>query len=283
MGRLDGLPVPLLPVPDQIRVEHARPADAALEEGEVEVGEAARDPAEEEGLGDGVAGGGEMADVVVAEVGRRVAQQDGARAVVEARRHPELAALLPDGIVVVRAVDPDDVVPLDVLRRLGLLLLERRHAPPHEPAQHRDLVAELRHRELQLLDGLFRRVHGDDGGRDHAVVEAAELVGREHVVGAADGPAQPRVLHAVEAQAGGRVDHAEVDAEIVESLVHEARQHGGRAVEDVLAGRRPERLLPTRRRPARPPTARARSARAGWPAPAPPRRRRPRCGGTPPS
>src|SRR5207247_3736054 len=45
LGRLDRLPVALLPVPDQIGVEHAGPADAALEEGEVQIGEAARDAA----------------------------------------------------------------------------------------------------------------------------------------------------------------------------------------------------------------------------------------------
>ena len=84
------LPVALLPVADEVGVEHAGPAHAALEEGEVQVGEAPGDAAEEDGLGHGVAGGGEVADVVVAEVRRRVAQQDRARAVVEARR--QLAA-----------------------------------------------------------------------------------------------------------------------------------------------------------------------------------------------
>src|SRR5207245_609226 len=72
MGGLDRLTVALLPVADEVRIEHARPAHAALEEREVQVGEAPRDAAEEEPLADGVAGGGEVADVVEAEVRGRV-------------------------------------------------------------------------------------------------------------------------------------------------------------------------------------------------------------------
>src|SRR5262249_57486299 len=81
-----GLAVALLPVADQVRVEHAGPAHPALEEGEVQVREAARHPAEEERLAHGVAGGGEVADMVVAEVRRRVAQEDPAAARMAAPR-----------------------------------------------------------------------------------------------------------------------------------------------------------------------------------------------------
>jgi hypothetical protein len=42
---------------------------------------------------------------------------------------------------------------------------------------------------------------------------------------------------------GRRVDDAEVDAEVVQALVHQARKHGGRPVEHVLARRTPEGLL----------------------------------------
>ena len=59
---------------DQIGKELAAPTDAAFEKAEVEVGETARDAAEEQGLGNGMAGGGEMADMVVSEIARRVAQ-----------------------------------------------------------------------------------------------------------------------------------------------------------------------------------------------------------------
>src|SRR6266403_4847155 len=85
MRGLDRLAVALFPVADEIRVEHARPAHPALEEREVQVGEAPRDAAEEEPLADGMAGGGEVADVVEAEVRGRVPQQYRAGAVVERR------------------------------------------------------------------------------------------------------------------------------------------------------------------------------------------------------
>src|SRR2546429_3960352 len=94
MGGFDRLAVALFPVADEVRVEHARPAHPALEEREVQVGEAPRDAAEEQALADGVAGGGEVADVVEAEIRRRVPQKYRAGAVVEGRREPQLAALL---------------------------------------------------------------------------------------------------------------------------------------------------------------------------------------------
>ena len=162
---------------------------------------------------------------------------------MEAGRDLELPALGPHGIVVVVAVDADHVVPLDELRGVGLLLEEGGNGPAHEAADHDHLVAELFGGELDLLDRLLRRVHGDDGGGDDSILEPAELVGREHVVGAADGATLPGVLHAVIAKARRRVHDAEVDAEIVQALVHEARQHRGGPVEHVLARRAPERLL----------------------------------------
>src|SRR5207245_6615845 len=101
---LERVPLPLLPVPDEIRIERAGPAHPAFQEGEVQLGEAPGDAAEEDGLGHRLAGGGEVADVVVAEVRRRVAEQDRARAVVKARRDAELAQLLPPRLVVVSVV-----------------------------------------------------------------------------------------------------------------------------------------------------------------------------------
>src|SRR4029079_12301979 len=116
VGFLERVAPALLPLPDEIREERARTADGALDERAVDLGESARDAAEEDGLRHGLARGGEVSDVVVAEVRRRVAQQDRARAVVEARRDAQLAALRPDRIVVVNAIDRDRVVPLDELR-----------------------------------------------------------------------------------------------------------------------------------------------------------------------
>src|SRR5207244_918698 len=114
--------------------------------------------------------------------------------------------------------------------------------------------------ELQLLDGLLRRVHRDDRRRDDAVLESAELLGREHVVGATDASAQPRVRHAVIPEAGRRVDNTKVDPEVVQALVQQAGQHRRRPVEDVLAGRPPEGLLAY---PAPPPLGQGHPERAG--------------------
>src|SRR5947207_2273246 len=149
---LEALPVALLPVADPIGVERASPAHAALQEREVQLGVSACDAAEEDGLGHGLAGGGEVADVVVAEVRRRVAQQDRARAVVEARRDAQLPQLLPDGLVVMLAVDGDRVVPLNELRGLGVLLDEGGDGSANEAAHHDDPQAELLRCELELLD-----------------------------------------------------------------------------------------------------------------------------------
>src|SRR5439155_22411207 len=96
---LQRLAVAPLPVLDEIAEELAGPADAALEEREPQLREASRDAAEEDRLGDGVAGGGEMTDMVVDEVRRRHPQPLIAARAVERRRDAELLALCPDGMV----------------------------------------------------------------------------------------------------------------------------------------------------------------------------------------
>jgi hypothetical protein len=67
-----------------------------LEKREIELRETARHPAEQNGLGDGVTGGGEMADVIVDKVGRRQAQSLAAAAAVESGRNADIEAFLPD-------------------------------------------------------------------------------------------------------------------------------------------------------------------------------------------
>ena len=75
------------PVLDEVTEQLAAPADTALEEREVELGEAPRDTAEEDRFRNGVPRRREMADVVVDEVAGRVAQTLSARAAVECGRH----------------------------------------------------------------------------------------------------------------------------------------------------------------------------------------------------
>src|SRR5262249_59853482 len=99
---LGALPLPVL---DQVTEQLAAPADAALEEREAQVGEAPGHAAEEQRLGDVVARRGEVTDVIEGEVGRTVALAVGAAAGMECRRDAELAALLPQRVIVVFAVE----------------------------------------------------------------------------------------------------------------------------------------------------------------------------------
>ena len=123
-----------------------------------------------------MAGGGEMADVVVGEVGRRQAEPGAPRAAVERGGDAELEAFRPDRVVIMVAVEPDHVLPHREPRGLALDLSGGRDRAVHQAAEHRDLVAELLHRELELLDRLLGGVHRDDRRRGHAVAEIAEIL-----------------------------------------------------------------------------------------------------------
>src|SRR5207248_2682129 len=109
-----------LPMFHEVGEQLAAPADAAFEEAEPQIRETPGDAAEEEALGDGMAGGGEVADMVEREVARVVAQAKAAPAGVEGRRNAELAAFLPDHIVVVIAVQPELVIKHGVPRDLAI-------------------------------------------------------------------------------------------------------------------------------------------------------------------
>src|SRR5262249_39082363 len=143
---------------------------------EAQLREAPGDSAEEDALGGSVAGRGEVADVVVREVHRRVPEALPAGAGMEGRRDAELDALLPERIVVVRAVEPDRVVPEREASAIALTIGDRRHGPRHRAREHRDLGAELLDAKLELLHRLVRRVARDRGGRRHAVAELLEVV-----------------------------------------------------------------------------------------------------------
>src|SRR6516164_2807070 len=96
---------------DQIAEQLGAPAGAAFKKGEIELREAAGHTAEENRLGDGMPGRGEMADVIVDKVGRRQTQPLAAAAAVKGRSDTELDAFRPDRVVVVGAVDAEHVVP----------------------------------------------------------------------------------------------------------------------------------------------------------------------------
>src|SRR4029077_12176266 len=117
----------------------AAPAHAALEEREAQIGEAPGHAAEEQRLGDVVAGRGEVTDVVEGEVGRAVALAIGAAAGMEGRGDAELAALLPERVVVVVAVDAELVEAHGIAREIARGSLGVRDRPAHAAAEHADL------------------------------------------------------------------------------------------------------------------------------------------------
>src|SRR5439155_1295949 len=166
-----------------------------------------------------------------------------ARARVEGRRDAELRAPRPERVVIVLAVEAERVVPRDEAGGLGVGDGDRVHRARDQAAEHRDLEAELTRAVLELRDGFLGRVHGDAGGGRDPVGEVMEGVGGEDVERATGGPARLVIGDTRDAEAGGGIEHREVQAELVQALVEEPRQQARRPVARVLLGRRPERLL----------------------------------------
>ena len=205
------------------------------------VGNRLRDAAEEQRLRDRLVALREPADLVVLVARDRRVRPPADRARVERRRDAELDALRPHRVVVVRAVDAEAVLVEDEVREVGVLACEVGHRAQHVAREHERLEPE-RGRELELLDRFVGRVHRDHAGRDHAITEPGEHLGVVEVVRARRRAPQLVVAHARQRdhlQAGARVDDREVEADLVESLVEQARQHGGAAVERVLGRYRP--------------------------------------------
>src|SRR5205807_4459926 len=144
---------------DQIGEQLAAPADAAFEKPKMHVREAPRHAAEEQRLGHGMPGGGEMADVVVGEIARAIAQPQAAAAGVEGRRHLQLAAFLPDRVVIVVAVETELVVMGGEASDFGFDALGSRKRATDAAAEHADLRAELPGNEFELLDRLLGSMH----------------------------------------------------------------------------------------------------------------------------
>src|SRR5207302_9374198 len=119
----------------QVGEQLAAPADPALEEAEAQIGEAPGHAAEEEPLGDRMAGGGEMADMIEGEVARVVAQAEAAAAGVEGRGDAELAAFLPDHVVVVIAVEAELVVEHGVERDMRIKARGHRLRPRNDSTE----------------------------------------------------------------------------------------------------------------------------------------------------
>ncbi len=156
---------------DEIAVERARPSDSAFEEPHLELRKAARHAAHEHRLANCLARGGEMPDVVVDEIGRRLAQPDAARTRMKRRRDSQLDAFRPYRIVVVLAVEPEHVEPLAASRPVRSL---GRNLPPHHARHHHDFQSEFLHHVLEFLACLFGSVHRDYRRGRHAIGKLAE-------------------------------------------------------------------------------------------------------------
>ena len=113
-------------------------------------------------------------------------------------------AFRPDRVVIVLAVEAKHVVPHRKTRRVGVVGRRRRHLARHVAAEHADLRSQLLGDEFELGDRLVGRVHRDDCRRGQPVAEAAEIIGRNDVVGADYGAPGRVVLDARKAQSGGR-------------------------------------------------------------------------------
>src|SRR5205807_1259515 len=158
-------------------------------------------------------------DVVEREVARGVAQPQAAAAGVEGRRDLELAALLPDQVVVVVAVEAELVEMRGEAGDFGVDALGPRQWPPDPAAEHPDLGAELLGDEFELLDRLLGGVHRDHRRRGQAVAEVAEIIGSDDVEAADHGAPRLVILDAGYAEPGGRIDDAEIDPQLVEPVV----------------------------------------------------------------
>src|SRR6202030_3629663 len=87
--------------------------------------------------------------------------------------------------------------------------------PTDTAAEHPDLGAELPGDELELLDRLLRGVHRDHRRRGQAVAEIAEVIGSNDIEAADHRAPGLVVLDARYAEPRRRIDHAEIDPELV--------------------------------------------------------------------
>ncbi len=219
---------------DHVRQQIAAPGDTSLQQAEAQLRKALQHAAEDQRLGEDVAGAGEMADMVEGEVIDRGPAFPPHGTGVRRHGDAKVGAGLPDRIVVVGTLQRQAV---DVIasRRIiaagrGTLLAVRVERAAHVIGDHHRLHAELAHRMAQLGDGLVRRMHRDRRDRGQAVRIRPEHFDVHLVQRAADGAPQVCVRQRALHQAERRIDDGEIDAEFVEPFVHQPRHHRRRPV-----------------------------------------------------
>ena len=152
---LDGATVTLLPMAHQICEQVRRPSRTALEEPDTKSREATSYSAEEQSLGQGVRGVGEMTDMVIHVVGNRTAGGPTHAGGMGGEDHFELDCLGPERVVIVFAVESVGIYPKTVLRDVGMLVAgifvgERLDRTVNISRNESGLEAELLHYVFQL-------------------------------------------------------------------------------------------------------------------------------------
>ena len=233
---LQRIEVALLPVLDDVDQQRAGPADAALEEGDVQIGEAPGDAAEEQRLAQPVHALGEEADVVedVAGDRRERVRRDVADAAVEDRREAAVAQGLPDRVVVVRAVEAEGVEPVRLTWHAGTATASSgsgrgigRVTPSGRPTTFEPELAAVR----ELGDRLLGRDHRHHAGDRHPIGERPVRLREERIEAAAQPDPHVLVLNPSSTKGFRGIEHAEVDAQLGQPLVQQRRDRGRRQVD----------------------------------------------------
>ena len=210
---------------DEVAQQLHAPRDSTFEEREVQRGEAVRDPTEEHGLRERVPGGAEVPNVVEHVARRRRAQSVTLRARVHGDRDSEVDAARPQRVVVMVAVEREEVAACNSPATIG--------RTQDEVVEHHRPKAQLLHRVVELGDGLVGSVRGHDGRCRHQVLVSVGYVGQVVVQATARSGTDGGVRMADARQAHTGVEHREVDADLVESLGEQTGEEAGGAIAGV--------------------------------------------------
>ncbi len=212
---------PLLEMTDQVAQQRRRPRRAAFQEGEADLGEPVHHSAHDQRPARGLTGRREVAQVVVDVVGGGRPTPPPEPAGVEGGRDPELDTAAPERVVVMGRVVAQRVDPPRAAHALGT----RDEARDHPSHDHR-LQPQFADGVVQLVDGLIRRERRDHGDRQEAVTVAGVDLRGGAVEGAGQRRAQGLVVEGRRDEPVGRVEHGDIDAQLVQAAPQEARQHG---------------------------------------------------------
>ena len=216
---MDRLAVALLPVRHDVREELAGPGDAALEQPEGELREAVGDAAHEERAALRLHARAERTQVVRHVVRHRAPAAPAHAGGVRCGCDAQLDAAAPEGIVVVRRIEPEAIDALAAAAspagQARVVRAARRLADRavHEAVDHHRLEAEGADGVLELRDRLLGGVHRDVRGRCETIPVRRVDLGVEGVQRTAGDLPDLVVLDRRRRERAAAVEHREVDAE----------------------------------------------------------------------